>query len=172
MVPGHLQSEYWLFCNKYVNHLHHGCQNQHSMVKIWYWSKSNLIVIVKKWNRFQGKLDYFNWKCCSFLFRDMNTNDCNFLHSCTSCFCVKKFYSRMCEWSASSLYNIKLLNFRACFVVCLVRIHWVWWKHTLKPITRRTWVGNKIVDHSDVVGASPVGAAPTTSSLSTQHLAL
>ena len=27
-------------------------------------------------------------------------------------------------------------------------------------------VGNKIVDHSDVVGASPVGAAPTTSSFS------
>ena len=32
---------------------------------------------------------------------------------------------------------------------------------------RRTSVGNKIVDHSDVVGASPVGAAPTTSSFST-----
>ena len=32
---------------------------------------------------------------------------------------------------------------------------------------RRTLVGNKIVDHSDVVGASLVGAAPTTSSLST-----
>ena len=29
-----------------------------------------------------------------------------------------------------------------------------------------TLVGNKIVDHSDVVGASPVGAAPTTSSFS------
>ena len=29
---------------------------------------------------------------------------------------------------------------------------------------RRTSVGNKIVDNSDVVGASPVGAAPTTSS--------
>ena len=28
-----------------------------------------------------------------------------------------------------------------------------------------TLAGNKIVDHSDVVGASPVGAAPTTSSL-------
>ena len=26
-----------------------------------------------------------------------------------------------------------------------------------------TLVGNKIVDHSDVVGASPVSAAPTTS---------
>ena len=32
---------------------------------------------------------------------------------------------------------------------------------------RRTLLGNKIVDHSDVVGASPAGAAPTTSSFST-----
>ena len=31
----------------------------------------------------------------------------------------------------------------------------------------RTLVGNKIVDNSDVVGASPVGAAPITSSFST-----
>ena len=28
-------------------------------------------------------------------------------------------------------------------------------------------VGNKLADHSDVVGASPVSAAPTTSSFST-----
>ena len=32
---------------------------------------------------------------------------------------------------------------------------------------RGTLQGNKIVDHSDVVGSSPVGAAPTTSSFST-----
>ena len=32
---------------------------------------------------------------------------------------------------------------------------------------RHTLVGNKIVDHSDVAGASPVGTAPTTSSFST-----
>ena len=32
---------------------------------------------------------------------------------------------------------------------------------------RRTMVGNYTVDLSDVVGASPVGAAPTTSSFST-----
>ena len=32
---------------------------------------------------------------------------------------------------------------------------------------RRTLEGNKIVDHSDVVGASPVGAAPTPSLFST-----
>ena len=31
----------------------------------------------------------------------------------------------------------------------------------------RTLVGDKIVDNSDLVGASPVGAAPTTSSFST-----
>ena len=31
----------------------------------------------------------------------------------------------------------------------------------------RTLVGNEIVDHSDVVGAAPVGAAPATSSFST-----
>ena len=32
---------------------------------------------------------------------------------------------------------------------------------------RCTLVGNAISDHSDVVGVSPVGAAPTTSSFST-----
>ena len=35
---------------------------------------------------------------------------------------------------------------------------------------RRTLVGDSIVDYSDVVGASPVCAAPTTSSFSTWHL--
>ena len=35
----------------------------------------------------------------------------------------------------------------------------------------RTLVRNKIVDHSDVFGASPDDAAPTTSSFSTWHLA-
>ena len=35
----------------------------------------------------------------------------------------------------------------------------------------RIFVGNKIADLSDVVEASPVGAVPTTSSFSTQHLA-
>ena len=35
----------------------------------------------------------------------------------------------------------------------------------------RTLVCNKIVDYSDVVGAYPVGAAPTTSSYLTKNLA-
>ena len=38
--------------------------------------------------------------------------------------------------------------------------------HKVSNISR-TLVGNKIVDHSDVVGVSPVGSAPTTSSFST-----
>ena len=46
------------------------------------------------------------------------------------------------------------------------------WTYHQTSNKSRTSVSNKIVDHSDVVGASPVGAAPTTSSLSTWHLAL
>ena len=34
---------------------------------------------------------------------------------------------------------------------------------------RRTLVGNNIVDQSNLIGASPVGAAPTKSSFSTEH---
>ena len=40
-----------------------------------------------------------------------------------------------------------------------------WYRKTFN--ISRTLVGNEIVDNSDVVGASPVGAAPTTSSFST-----
>ena len=36
---------------------------------------------------------------------------------------------------------------------------------------RSTFVGNEIVDHSDVGGALPVSAAPTTPSVSTEHMA-
>ena len=35
------------------------------------------------------------------------------------------------------------------------------------PDIIRTLADNKTVDHSDVVGASPLGAAPTTASFST-----
>ena len=58
----------------------------------------------------------------------------------------------------------------------------IWWSHHIVKMSDN-WLGkygyrqvsnirhsledNKVVDHSDVVGASPVGAAPTTSSFST-----
>ena len=57
-----------------------------------------------------------------------------------------------------SIYFSKRMN---------IRHHWICAYYRQIPNIKHTWVGNKIVDHSDVVGASPVGAAPTTSSFST-----
>ena len=63
---------------------------------------------------------------------------------------------------------IVIIFFRGCvpemFVTSYAVTHCIYRQVSNK---RRTFVGNKIVDHSDVVGASPVGAAPTTSSFST-----
>ena len=53
-----------------------------------------------------------------------------------------------------------------CLPVILDRIL-IWGRFRQVSTIRRTLVGNEIVDRSDVVGASPVGAAPTTSSFST-----
>ena len=41
---------------------------------------------------------------------------------------------------------------------------------TIQIVVPGCTLGSKIADHSDVVGASPVGAAPTTSSFSTYNL--
>ena len=49
--------------------------------------------------------------------------------------------------------------------------HTVWYTYRQVSNISRTLLGNRIVDHSDVVGASPVGAAPTTSSFLTERLA-
>ena len=54
--------------------------------------------------------------------------------------------------------------------ICRAFCSWLVVFCTVKLWLSRTLVCNKIVDHSDVVGASPVGAAPTTSSLATWHL--
>ena len=43
------------------------------------------------------------------------------------------------------------------------------WTYCHTSNIRLTLVGDKIIDHSDVVGASPFGAAPTTSSFSNYH---
>ena len=61
------------------------------------------------------------------------------------------------------------------FVFVPYRFYWFQsvsqsWDYRQVSHIRRTLVDNKIVDHSDVVGASPVGAAPTTSSFSTHQL--
>ena len=53
--------------------------------------------------------------------------------------------------------------------VGLSMLAWSSYLPVYRPISnkRRTLVCNKIVDHSDIVGASPVSAVPTTSSFST-----
>ena len=66
---------------------------------------------------------------------------------------IKNNTEAICEWGPQSWYHI----------LWLMR----------QPVPRqtsnisRTLVGNESVDHSDVVGAPPVGAAPTTASFST-----
>ena len=62
--------------------------------------------------------------------------------------------ARLVDVTSTHGYNriAKVMNFRP------------WQTYRKVSNIRRTLVGNKIVDHSDVVGASPVGAAPTTSS--------
>ena len=46
------------------------------------------------------------------------------------------------------------------------------WTYRQTSDIKRTLIANKIVDHSDVVGASPVGAVQTISSFSTWYLVL
>ena len=67
-----------------------------------------------------------------------------------------------CGYSSVSYFPYFWLNHR-----------WSWGIDDYRKTSNisRTLVGNKIVDHSDAVGASAVGAAPTTSSFSTEHLA-
>ena len=50
------------------------------------------------------------------------------------------------------------------FLNCILDLAWPKYRQVSNI---RPTLGNKTVDHSDVVGASPVGAAPTTSSFST-----
>ena len=59
-----------------------------------------------------------------------------------------------------------------CFVSIIML--WPWYVENIYRQTyhiRRKLLGNIIADHADVAGASPVGAAPTMSSFSTQHVA-
>ena len=85
------------------------------------------------------------------------------------------------DYTSPFLYD----NTGHAFLTCASRIHAEWnvcvcmchymlqWniKYLQTSDIRRTLVCNKLVDHSDVVVASPVGAAPTTSSFSIKRLA-
>ena len=73
---------------------------------------------------------------------------------------MEKYLNKLChvnveEWKYMFLFPRKML--------ARPRTQW---KYRKVSNIRRALVSNTIVDHSDVVGASPVGAAPTTSSFS------
>ena len=62
------------------------------------------------------------------------------------------------------------VQFRCIYEIFkVISIHHIIVQYTLKPLynKRRVSAGNEIVDRWDVVGASPIGAAPTISSFST-----
>ena len=84
-----------------------------------------------------------------------------------------KLSQKSCRSSCleSQIINIKLKKNQQKVLVLVNFLH-IFFKqcqvyYRKISIIKHTFVGNLIVDHSDVVGASPVGAAPTTSSFST-----
>ena len=89
---------------------------------------------------------------------------------------LRAMHTKICFEHDGVLDDMLLLLFPIWFQIYIAIVHFripyiiIWIYRQLSNI-RRTLVGNKIVDHSDVVGASPVGAAPTTSSFSTSHMA-
>ena len=65
-----------------------------------------------------------------------------------------------------SLFSIIEKNVYDILMYTVEMLIHIWQYREISNISG-TFVGSQIVDHSDEVGASPVGAAPTTSSLST-----
>ena len=80
---------------------------------------------------------------------------------------VYVFFKQIQLEIASTLYGLSwsTQNMFTCQGLNKMSQHFANYRKTSN--IRCTIVGNKIVDHSDVVGASPVGSAPTTSSFST-----
>ena len=86
--------------------------------------------------------------------------------------------SKRGHWALASNYillvYVNVINYQCDNLDA--RAHQSLWKvhfmNTVKPLIKSHLISNKIADQSDVVGASPVGTAPTTSSFSTKHLAL
>ena len=71
-------------------------------------------------------------------------------------------------WFKSMILEIHIWNIANCFL-CADSTQFSMKLFVYRQVSniRCTLVGNKIVDHSDVVGAAPVRTAPTTSSFST-----
>ena len=91
-----------------------------------------------------------------------------YIYVCIALHSLKRLFGRQ---------PVSIFVVKGCIYTCQVTLDISWspvdWGSRKYPEylktsdISRTLVGDKIVDNSDVVGASPVGAAPTTSSFST-----
>ena len=81
---------------------------------------------------------------------------------------INSFDAGYIRW-AGSWYYIKMtrFNFMELCILKKVRFRLPGIIYRQTSDISHTLAGNKIVDHSDAVGASPVGAAPITPSFST-----
>ena len=80
---------------------------------------------------------------------------------------VRNFVSYFAQRKKHDTCNSEMNNIEFAFPVTNTLVAALFVRYRQVSNIRCTLVGNKIVDHSDVVGAAPVGAAPTTSSFST-----
>ena len=96
----------------------------------------------------------------------------NFAHSCTTTghLCtfasLTNFHQKYLSDYYEGIWTVRKMSSRDYTATVLSTLHCVLTEHHQTSDISDTLAGNKIVDHSDVVGASPVGAAPTASSYS------
>ena len=87
-------------------------------------------------------------------------------HQNTYCF-LKECTFALQHLSSSSYFQCVTYGTRTPFWKCLVRTLLSYHNYCQTFNISCSLVGVKLLDHSDVVGTSPVGTAPTTSSFST-----
>ena len=136
----------------------------HTGLNITWWNITCLLkeLIQECYNMEQTMNSWKTHKLCFSSYIGFKHTICSFLLPHNLIFTVLQ--SRTKQYLSSQ--KCTTLYFEIMCFLQMCSYHPIWTYHQTSNI-RCTLVGNKIVDHSDVVGASPVGAAPTTSSLMT-----
>ena len=87
---------------------------------------------------------------------------------------IKKMHLKMSSGKWRPFCLKETGQYHDCWWPCSLCCQVISWHGINYPQTSNIWrtlVGNRFAHHSDVVGAAPVGAVPTTSSFLTEHLA-
>ena len=165
LSPGRRQAIIWTNAGILLTG-HLGAKFSEILIKIYTFSfkKMHMKMSSGKWRPFCLGLNVLNavccWRPCWFKHHSFNhKGDHRGWRSWEITFMYRWVKHWITMWPQSHKHNITVH-----FVPTLILIPKMY--RQVSNISH-TWEGNKIVDHSDAVGASPVGAAPTTSSLST-----